>query len=80
MAKTFREAHEELEPEETRKSPAVDIPAGYELRREKVTKRVSLIMRESYYNKLEVVRLREGKQRNTFINDILEAYLDKCSD
>ena len=62
---------------ETPTPEGVEIPAGYILKREKVTERVSLLMRRSFYCRLEEIRVEQGKKRNEFINDILEEYIKK---
>lgn len=74
MAKSFEAATEEME-HKTNAPEAVQVPAGYTLKRESKTKRTSLVMRPSAFEKLEDLAAVQGKSRNDLLNEIIEDYL-----
>lgn len=54
----------------------IELPKGYEIKRESKTTRTSLVMRPTYFALLEDVAARKGISRNELLNNIIEDYLD----
>lgn len=71
----FKKAFDELERGTSETPNAAEVPEGYVLKRESKTKRTSLVMRPSTFEKLEDLAAKQGKSRNDLLNDIIEDYL-----
>lgn len=54
----------------------IEVPEGYELKRESKTVRTSLVMRPTYFTLLDDVAARKDISRNELMNNIIEKYLD----
>ena len=75
MAKSFEKAFEAMEQKKDN-APAAAVPDGYVLKRESKTRRTSLVLRPSTFEKLEDLAADQGKSRNDLINEIIEQYIN----
>ena len=73
----FKKAFDELERGTSETPNAAEVPAGYVLKRESKTKRTSLVMRPSYFERLEDLAAKRGEKRNELLNQIIEEDLNE---
>lgn len=75
MPKSFEAAFNEME-QKTNTPETVERDGKiYTLKRESKTKRTSLVMRPSTFEKLEDLAASQSKSRNDLLNEIIEEYL-----
>ena len=73
MARSFKDAVNKMEKRSN--APAVEVPAGYILKEESKTRRVSIALKPSTFERLKDQAAAQGQSYNEFINTIIEAYL-----
>lgn len=75
MARSFKQAMEKME-EQTSAPEGFQVPEGYTLKRESISKRTSIIMRPTYYEKVKALALKRGISKNQMFVQIIEEYID----